>query len=181
MPQQITNNFIINLDVWSPDHKLGLFILTTLNIFEYVSNSSWNYSSLLIMQIMAKPLHCICLASTSLTVRKYSCIITLQCWADRQSSSGIINLFLTGFIVKNMVKSELVFEVVGWIVNISFKIIRIERIKMVVLEKLYSFSIVMNLDSRDKNFTSKFPVKGRTDSDYNSYIVIRLHFTFSHF
>lgn len=105
--QQITNTFIVNLNVGSSHHKFSIFIFTTLDILKNIFNGSWYNPPFFIVQIILKSFHCISFSSSCLSVCKNGCIIAFQSRTNRKPGSSIINLRLFSIIIIDMIKGKL--------------------------------------------------------------------------
>jgi hypothetical protein len=111
-----------------------LFVIAALNILKNILNSAGNDTTLLIQHIIPKSFHRKSLASTRLPVGHNCSIVTLQRRADREPSRLCIDLFLTGLVVIDAVKSKARNAVIVRILHVMLKVFRTQSLIIMILK-----------------------------------------------
>ena len=132
------------------------------------------------MEVVLEALHGKSLAGARLPISKDSCIVSLQRRTHRKPGSSFVYFGLFGLIVINMVESELMLEVVGGVIDVILKVIRVKRFKVIILKQLNPIFITMNLHSRNKHLTLHLSIEWRSHPHHHPHIIVALHFAFSH-
>ena len=171
------------MDIRNPDHKSDFLVFVLSDVVEDIFSSSWDDAPLIVMEVVSKSFHGVGFPCSRLSVSKDSGVVAFKGRADRNAGCVLVDLFLTSFIIIDMIENELVFSIVIGIFDVLIKIdfVSLDFVEVNVLEELNSFFILQNLNGRDEDIGGDFTLEGRPDPDDHFHIIAVIVFALFHY
>lgn len=118
--EQIADYFVVDLNVGRSHHESSILIFAPLNESEDIFDGSRNDAPIFVGHAVLEPFHRVGLSCSCLSVGEYGRVVAFESWADWQSCSIFVHLFLRGFVVVDVVEGVLMSIEISMVVDVRF-------------------------------------------------------------